>query len=450
MEQTESINKILECNNIKPPVEGRCGFFVKRKQRYCKMIPGKGNTFCAEHLCENKDENSVNRKRINCPLDPKHTIFEDKLEKHLKKCNATLKTQLLYYSENINLNVQSQTEMEKKVPLYCLPIEELKELIERIRKCYNANCSDVIAENCSYHNVLDDELNKTCNGPSVKKHLLQQASLINILQQSNAFQDDKIFIEFGAGRGALSHWIQKAIKTKQNNKYLLVDRQHNRNRLDCYHKGEDQGPNFERLNIDIQHLDLGKVESLTGNDLLVTAVGKHLCGGATDLSLRCLMEASKSSTSDECPKKQKQQFMTSRVHTILFALCCYHRCTWSTYVGNDFMISNGFSESDFYRLTKMAAWSTCGFERRENKASEKEISEEENEHAEVNVPKLHVELGLTSKEQAEIGRMCKRLLDHGRMLYLTSYGYQCKLLKYISDDITPENISLIVTRSAMM
>ena len=41
---------ILAFNNIKAPVEGRCGFFVKRKQRYCKMLPAKENTYCAEHL----------------------------------------------------------------------------------------------------------------------------------------------------------------------------------------------------------------------------------------------------------------------------------------------------------------------------------------------------------------------------------------------------------------
>lgn len=49
---------ILTFNNIKPPVEGRCGFFVKRKQRYCKMLPAKRNTYCAEHLAyqAGKDE----------------------------------------------------------------------------------------------------------------------------------------------------------------------------------------------------------------------------------------------------------------------------------------------------------------------------------------------------------------------------------------------------------
>ena len=48
MDETEK--RILEKNNIRDPVKGRCGFFVKRKQRYCKMLPAKGNTHCAEHL----------------------------------------------------------------------------------------------------------------------------------------------------------------------------------------------------------------------------------------------------------------------------------------------------------------------------------------------------------------------------------------------------------------
>ena len=32
-----------------------------------------------------------------------------------------------------------------------------------------------------------------------------------------------------------------------------------RYKMDSYHKGDDQGPNFERLRMDIQHLCLDKV-----------------------------------------------------------------------------------------------------------------------------------------------------------------------------------------------
>jgi len=99
----------------------------------------------------------------------------------------------------------------------------------------------------------------------------------------------------------------------------------------------------------------------------------------------------------------------------------------------------------------MAAWSTCGFERRqENEVDEKRNTENKNnfeeEHGDVNF-RLHRELGLTSDEQREIGKMCKRLIDQGRILYLRSHGYNCKLIEYINSDITPENISLMVTRT---
>jgi len=55
-------SKIFAKNNIKPPVEGRCGFFVKRKQRYCKMKPTKGNQFCAEHAQFDKEQDEGEKK----------------------------------------------------------------------------------------------------------------------------------------------------------------------------------------------------------------------------------------------------------------------------------------------------------------------------------------------------------------------------------------------------
>ena len=36
--------------------------------------------------------------------------------------------------------------------------------------------------------------------------------------------------------------------------------------FDCYHRGEDQGPTFDRLNIDIQNLDLSKSDVFFFND----------------------------------------------------------------------------------------------------------------------------------------------------------------------------------------
>ena len=42
-------------------------------------------------------------------------------------------------------------------------------------------------------------------------------------------------------------------------------------------------------------LFLGEVASISQSDNNIVGIGKHLCGGATDLSYRCLMEVDMSS-----------------------------------------------------------------------------------------------------------------------------------------------------------
>uniref|UniRef100_A0A8C7Y705 tRNA:m(4)X modification enzyme TRM13 n=1 Tax=Oryzias sinensis TaxID=183150 RepID=A0A8C7Y705_9TELE len=77
------------------PLPNRCNFFLERKKRFCKMMVGKGQRFCGEHA--NAAEGGSSR-RIICPLDPKHTVAEDKLEKHLKKCNSRQKPKPVGFS----------------------------------------------------------------------------------------------------------------------------------------------------------------------------------------------------------------------------------------------------------------------------------------------------------------------------------------------------------------
>ena len=37
----------------------RCGFYVQRKRRHCRMIPAKGNRYCAEHLCHQQTSTDI-------------------------------------------------------------------------------------------------------------------------------------------------------------------------------------------------------------------------------------------------------------------------------------------------------------------------------------------------------------------------------------------------------
>ncbi|XP_006813922.1 tRNA:m(4)X modification enzyme TRM13 homolog, partial [Saccoglossus kowalevskii] len=80
-----------------------CSYFVARKRRYCKLSPAIGKIYCGEHAHLDKDAQAEsNRKRIQCPLDPKHSIYEDQLKHHLTKCNSREKNKPIYYEKNLN------------------------------------------------------------------------------------------------------------------------------------------------------------------------------------------------------------------------------------------------------------------------------------------------------------------------------------------------------------
>ncbi|KAI1891932.1 hypothetical protein AGOR_G00148800 [Albula goreensis] len=119
-------------DGVLAPLPGRCGFYVEKKRRYCKMIVASGKKFCGEHA--NVDQDGE-RKRIPCPLDPKHTVFEDSLAKHLKKCNSREKPQPVYYVKNINAGSQDEDDIPiNEVPLADRAKEELDLLIKKLKK----------------------------------------------------------------------------------------------------------------------------------------------------------------------------------------------------------------------------------------------------------------------------------------------------------------------------
>ncbi|CAO3620882.1 unnamed protein product [Mucor hiemalis] len=62
-----------------PPVPTRpqqCHFYVLRKRRYCGLPARKTLNYCGEHSVASPDNGADNRKRIPCPYDNSHTIFE--------------------------------------------------------------------------------------------------------------------------------------------------------------------------------------------------------------------------------------------------------------------------------------------------------------------------------------------------------------------------------------
>ncbi|XP_046839143.1 tRNA:m(4)X modification enzyme TRM13 homolog [Xenia sp. Carnegie-2017] len=446
--------------------QNKCSFFLKRKNRYCKMIPGKGKKFCGEHsyLELGQNEVSAKRKRINCPLDENHTVFEDQLEKHLKKCNVTKKRQVEYYEKNIN-NGQLLTDTNhqlKKQPLKNIPKEDIQLCIEKIRSFFK-EIPLVIKESYLSQKNVDDEIDET--SPVLGKHLQQQSSLIGNMRAADLLASNSIYVEFGAGRGMLSHWVQKSMKDIENIDFLLVDRASCRYKADSYHRRIDQGPTFNRIQIDIQHLNLKNVPLISNSDQYLTGVSKHLCGAATDLALRCLMNTSESSRSVILTQKRadervckRMKLEDSRVNGLAFALCCHHCCSWDTYVAREFLEFHGFNEYYFNIVCGLTSWATCGSRHnvREKKTNGEDtltvnnaetLNNKTNGDSKALQDKENVSclksLGLSKSESEHIGRQSKRLLDVGRLSYLNKHDLDTCLVYYVDRSVSLENVALI-------
>ncbi|NXN11810.1 TRM13 enzyme, partial [Indicator maculatus] len=455
------------------PLPGRCAYFVQRKNRFCKMIPAPGKRFCGEHGQQEKEND---RKRIPCPLDPKHTVYEDQLQKHLKKCNSREKPKPAYFVQDINAGLKDAAEItEKQVSISSLSKEELENLIIKLQKASNG-LELSLKEQVLSHQALQEALSDPKNGESAFKHLKQQASILGNMEKLHLLGPGRCFVEFGAGRGKLSHWVDVALQDADNVQFLLVERATTRFKVDGKHKRKDSV--FERLQVDIQHLCLKKVPILEKKKLPVVGIGKHLCGAATDLALRCLVEsytaccdgadeepAPKRSKSDEAEEasnspsaKECNQDDCKPVAGIVIALCCHHKCDWTHYVGREFFRSVGLGPVEFHYFQRMSSWATCGMRETAAKASASEESEDQTNDTEEHDQTFSktetasdtLQGMLTVEERKQIGHLCKLLIDQGRVEYLQQRGYKAALQYYTESAVSLENVLLTAVPSSSL
>jgi tRNA:m4X modification enzyme len=171
------------------------------------------------------------------------------------------------------------------------------------------------------------------------------------------------------------------------------------------------------LKMDIRHLNLRAALNASASlgPVSVVAYSKHLCGVATDLTLRCLHNfvASRASETESAP-----------VRGIAIALCCHSLCEWSDFCGRDLFTRRvpSFSAADFAELRAATGWAT-GF---------RSVS-------------FHPEMSAAERAaRVRIGRLCKRLIDAGRVNFLQErMGLRVKLMQYCDEDISAENVLLI-------
>lgn len=416
-----------DSESVKPidaAVNPFCAFFLTKKKRYCKMRVKQGAIYCAEHLTTNENEKSED-KRIPCPLDPAHSVYESKLKAHLKKCNARIPEIVPYYFfKDMNIKMSTDDEFTagseggRSFP-------SVSELVERIVSVSEA----VLARHSIYKRSFQEE---NTSISETEKHRLQQDALSKLILARTAGYEKVVVLEFGAGKGGLSSflWESHFSKTDVESEFILIDRSNSRCKKDA--KMKHEGATVKRIFIDIKDLNLEAL--LTDYDKEKTYflwVSKHLCGAATCLTINSLVNM-----------KEKVK------GTFCVALCCHQCCSWPAYPNKIFFKEVGLikeeedEEKVFKMMCSITSWAVCGF--RDNVADSE--NDETSKRAKLTDILDEEEEIFSDEKKATVGRLMKRLFDHGRELKLREILFNksvCELRHYIEEEVTLENAVLI-------
>ncbi|KAI9313360.1 methyltransferase TRM13-domain-containing protein, partial [Dichotomocladium elegans] len=397
-------------------------------------------------------------RRVPCPYDPSHTVFERELDNHMQnKCNARPRSPEPYHSLNINctlplsaeeLAFQKNIHLHKqihaqpwivRVQLADLPRSELDQLVQKVQKTYETHVSEPLVTSVLTHEAAESRRKYLKH----TKHLDQQSSLLGHMAQSGMLSDKHAcFVEFGAGKGETSSFLKAALAEENGeSSFVLIDRKVVRNKVDNALLGLSEKKSIvQRVTIDIKDLDLSKVQALLGEEgkpkRKVVALSKHLCGSATDITLKCLMNY---------VQHERAQGNSNPIAGIIIALCCHQLCRYEMYPNTEYLDAAGFGKTDFARLCKMSSWAICGQRAKDNNAS----ATEDDEHADLAQEEGDADQttghysGRDHHEREQIGYQCKRVLDMGRVRYLQNHGFKAHLVYYVDPSTSLENCALI-------
>ncbi|VDL77499.1 unnamed protein product [Nippostrongylus brasiliensis] len=283
----------------------RCAYVIPKKGRKCRMLVRTGQQYCGEHAVFAED----NQDRIQCPIDPKHTVDRKSLEQHLLRCNSRV-VEAEYIKKDANALV-GETKFTDKIDRRATE-EEIFAALEKMKSCYVA-VKDKLLSKQDHCQEVDAFLEQaTTLSESKRKHLIQLSSIIGHLESAKLLRSDPsaCILELGAGKAQLAYWMTKRAPLA---KFLLIDRSGSRNKYDNRALKEDPSLDITRLRCSIEHVDLSELAMLKEDPSLditrlrcsiehvdlselamlkdvssVCAVCKHFCGSATDAGIRCL------------------------------------------------------------------------------------------------------------------------------------------------------------------
>ncbi|GMT11211.1 hypothetical protein PFISCL1PPCAC_2508, partial [Pristionchus fissidentatus] len=404
--------------------KGRCQHIVVKKNRRCKMLTKPDKRYCGEHAVFEPQDGS----RVRCPLDPRHTVLVSELEQHVeKKCNSRY-VETEQTKKNMNA-VEGETRFDDKID-YRPSDEEIRFVID-ILDAYSDLLTSSVQDSIPSTTIDGVEKHLSVNedmGSEKRKHLKQINNIVDNMSSFGLLGNDatRCICDLGAGKAQLTYFAALAAPS---NRYLVVDRMGSRNKWDNRLKKEKPDTSIDRIRCSIEHLDLKKVQQLEGVDSVV-GLCKHLCGSGTDAGVRCMMrlmeegDEEKKKGAEEEEKKSKR-----RLEGLVLAPCCAHKARYAEYMGGPFLSSQlGISTNEhFAALRHVASWAICGLE------VEKEDDGDE-------------EGKWSSSWKFAHGRLAKAAIELGRASAIGEKGFSVKVVRYVEDTVSPENLLILAKR----
>lgn len=352
----------------------------------------------------------------------------------------------------------------------------------------------------------------------VNRHSRQADYLVDAMDRASLFHEparDLLLVEFGAGKGLLGvAALRHALPRCSSSQLILLERGVNRYKADrTRSSSRDATPHSDdvaqnllhrvhRMRMDIADFvlqchpashgvplsefaneppwrgasghsiprDITDVPSpeksslgcagTAHNGASIVAVGKHLCGAATDLALRCVLNATSGASAVGSAAGDSADVTSCVVDCgfvgpsaptlqgIAIATCCHHACSWEHYVGKLFMRDVlGASSVDFELMRMISSWGLLGPSPAQGLGATPSAPAGVSETG----PFLDEMLPLLDRaRRITLGQQCKSLLDEGRARFLLTLlpSHRTSMTAYCPGSDSPENMVLMAGREA--
>mgnify|MGYP003386513563 CR=1 FL=1 len=440
-------------------------------------------------------------ERVPCPLDPSHTVYKRNLEAHMKICGVT-STQSAQEAEGVFcLNCNSG--VPATIPSAGSDVVDASALANKVHSVFEQHVAPHVqlyisgvynAPPCdpadaSLYGEVHKDIIGAQSASEKTRHADQDTAILAVMAREGLISRegvrdvrDNIYVEFGAGKGFLGysvqlyyHMLMKQLSVKNSSicsasdaadvvdaasvrpKLLLVERSGCRRKADnkqsATNNKYDEGysNNCYRYRLDIRHAFLPTIlnQMLVKDKAAVPSheapkkvivVAKHLCGVATDMSVRSLEKLQKHNI-------ENTDAVNAAPYGVAIATCCHHICNWDDYIGREWMEGHGFTGPEFALLKTWSCWGTMPVEAQRGSREAPTVSgssanadgEDESEHKAA-PPVSARPAGITREQMRTLGREIKCLIDFGRAWYMKEVlkFSDVKYTQYCASTVTPE------------